>query len=135
MLLKELFDFVVGANLFKQNASKSFKDVFPEDVTEMLVNNVCLLLTSHAKEVVGAAISFLRVFVTTDSVLKTAKYVENIVGAMVKMPEACRRHFRLKSRYLLDRLIRKFGYDLITAMIPKDDLVMQKRMKNIRYVV
>ena len=110
-----------------------FKDVFPEDVTEMLVNNVCLLLTSHAKEVVGAAISFLRVFVTTDSVLKTAKYVENIVGAMVKMPEACRRHFRLKSRYLLDRLIRKFGYDLITAIIPKDDLVMQKRMKNIRY--
>mgnify|MGYP003316515803 CR=1 FL=1 len=30
MLLKELFDFVVGANLFKQNANKSFKDVFPE---------------------------------------------------------------------------------------------------------
>ena len=30
MLLKELFDFVVGANLFKLNASKSFKDVFPE---------------------------------------------------------------------------------------------------------
>ena len=40
-----------------------FRDVFPEEVTEMLVNNVCLLLTSHSKEVVGAAISFLRVFV------------------------------------------------------------------------
>merc|ERR1712072_1225972 len=77
-----------------------FKDVFPEEVTEMLVNNVCLLLTSHSKEVVGAAISFLRVFVTTDSVLKTARYVEKIVGSLVKMPESCQRHFRLKSRYL-----------------------------------
>ena len=109
-----------------------FKDIFPEEVTEMLVNNVCLLLTSHSKEVVGAAISFLRVFVSTDSVLKSAKYVENIVGSLVKMPETCQRHFRLKSRYLLDRLIRKFGFDLISAMIPKDDMVMQKRLANIR---
>ena len=109
-----------------------FRDVFPEEVTEMLVNNVCLLLTSHSKEVVGAAISFLRVFVTADSVLKTAKYVENIVGSLVKMPESCQRHFRLKSRYLLDRLIRKFGFDFISSMIPKDDIVMQKRLKNIR---
>ena len=109
-----------------------FKDVFPEEVIEMLVNNVCLLLTSHSKEVVGSAISFLRVFVTTDSVLKIAKYVENIVGSLVKMPESCQRHFRLKSRYLLDRLTRKFGFDFISAMIPKNDLVMQKRMKNIR---
>ena len=30
MLLNELLDFAVGANLFKQNASKSFNDVFPE---------------------------------------------------------------------------------------------------------
>ena len=109
-----------------------FKDVFPEEVIEMLVNNVCLLLTSHSKEVVGSSISFLRVFVTTDSVLKIAKYVENIVGSLIKMPESCQRHFRLKSRYLLDRLTRKFGFDFISAMIPKDDVVMQKRMKNIR---
>ena len=27
---------------------------------------------------------------------------------------------------------RKFGFDFISAMIPKDDQVMQKRMKNIR---
>jgi hypothetical protein len=33
---------------------------------------------------------------------------------------------------LLDRLIRKFGFDLISAMIPKDDMVMQKRLANIR---
>ena len=109
-----------------------FKDVFPEEVIEMLVSNVCLLLTSHSKEVVGSSISFLRVFVTTDSVLKIAKYVENIVGSLIKMPESCQRHFRLKSRYLLDRLTRKFGFDFISAMIPKDDVVMQKRMKNIR---
>merc|ERR1712080_140213 len=57
-----------------------------------------------------------------------------IVGSLVKIPETCQRHFRLKSRYLLDRLTRKFGFDFISAMIPKDDLVMQKRLANIRKV-
>lgn len=35
-------------------------------------------------------------------------------------------------RYLLDRIVRKFGYDFVSDLVPKDDLVMQKRLKNIK---
>ena len=43
---------------------------------EMIVSNVCLLLTSQSREVVGASLSFLHVFVTTNDVLKSAQHVE-----------------------------------------------------------
>ena len=109
-----------------------FKDIFPDDLVELMVENVCLLLTSQSREVVGSAMSFLHVFVTSNDVLKSAKFVEGIVKAMLKMPDDCMRHFRLKTRYLIDRLVRKFGYDLISALVPKDNAQMHKRLKNIR---
>lgn len=53
---------------------------------------------------------------------------------MLKMPEDCMRHFRLKTRYLMDRLVRKFGYDLVSSLVPKDNVQMHKRLKNIKKV-
>merc|ERR1719312_1812124 len=111
-----------------------FRDIFPDDLMEMIVTNVCLLLTSQSREVVGASLSFLHVFVTTNDVLKSAQHVEGIVKSMLKMPEDCMRHFRLKTRYLLDRLVRKFGFDLVSSLVPKDDVQMHKRLKNIKKV-
>ena len=50
------------------------------------------------------------------------------------MPEDCMRHLRLKTRYLLDKLVRKFGFDLISSLVPKDNVQMHKRLKNIKKV-
>lgn len=47
------------------------------------------------------------------------------------MTDDCQRHFRLKTRYLLDRIVQKFGYDMVSAMVPKGDQIMHKRLKNI----
>ena len=44
------------------------------------------------------------------------------------------RHLRLKTRYLLDKLVRKFGFDLISSLVPKDNVQMHKRLKNIKKV-
>ncbi|XP_040571896.1 RRP12-like protein [Lepeophtheirus salmonis] len=109
-----------------------FKDVFPDGIVEMLLTNVCLLSTSSSREVVGATLSFLRVFVSSHNILKSTKYIEHIIKSLVNMTEDCKRNFRLKSRYLLDRIIRKFGYDFVAAQVPQSDIVMHKRLKNIR---
>ena len=50
------------------------------------------------------------------------------------MTEDCKRHFRLKTRYLLDRLVRKFDYDVVKSLIPKEDETTHKRLKNIRKI-
>ncbi len=111
-----------------------FNDIFPDDLSKMLVENACLLLTSQSREVVGATISFLHVFVTRSLVTDSAKFCEIITQGLCKMSEDCKRHFRLKTRYLFDRLVRKFGYDVVKSIVPKDDVTTQKRLKNIKKI-
>lgn len=48
------------------------------------------------------------------------------------MTDDCKRHFRLKVRDILDRLVRKYGYETITPHIPASDTIMYKRLKNLR---
>jgi ribosomal RNA-processing protein 12 len=75
-----------------------FHDIFPDDLTEMLIENICLLLTSQCREVVGSSVSFLHVFITSAPVMGSARFCEKIVTALCKMTEDCKRHFRLKTR-------------------------------------
>lgn len=54
------------------------------------------------------------------------------IQALTTMTEDCKRHFRLKTRDILDRLVRKYGCELITPHIPANDTVMYKRLRNLR---
>merc|ERR1712059_179155 len=78
------------------------------------------------------ALSFVKVFVTSTPILSSSKYVSNIVSSMVDMPEDCKRHFRVKTKFLLERLVRKFGWDFISSLAPKTELKTHKRLKNMR---
>lgn len=48
------------------------------------------------------------------------------------MTDDCKRHFRLKVRDILDRLVRKYGCDSIITHVPSTDTVMLKRLRNLR---
>ena len=111
-----------------------FKDLFPDELIEMVVENLCLLVTSQSREVVLPCVSFLRVIVTTCKVERSARFCEKIVNALCKMTDDCKRHSRQTTRYLFDRLVRKFGYDVIKSFIPKDDEMTLKRLKNIKKI-
>jgi len=109
-----------------------FRDLFPEDLTDQILNNILMLMSSASREVAGAALSFVKVFVTSTPILNSTKYVASIVKALVEMPEDCKRHFRVKTKYLLERLVRKFGWDYVSSLVPKSELKMHKRLKNMR---
>ena len=66
----------------------------------MLIDNICLLITSQSREVVNPSISFLHVFIQVQPVMESAKFCEKIVNSLCKMTEDCKRHFRLKTRYV-----------------------------------
>jgi ribosomal RNA-processing protein 12 len=53
---------------------------------------------------------------------------------MVGMTEDCKHHFRLKTRNLFDRLVRKFGFDTIVAIVPASDAITHKRLHNLRKI-
>lgn len=50
------------------------------------------------------------------------------------MTEDCKHHFRLKTRNLFDRLVRKFGFDTIVAIVPASDVITHKRLRNLRKI-
>merc|ERR1712106_855930 len=109
-----------------------FRDLFPEDLTDQILNNILMLMSSASREVVGAALSFVKVFVTSTPIMNSTKYVTTVVKSLVEMPEDCKRHFRVKTKYLMERLVRKFGWDYVSSLVPKSDLKMHKRLKNMR---
>lgn len=54
------------------------------------------------------------------------------IKGLTSMTEDCKRHFRLKIRDILDRLVRKYGCESLTPFIPHNDTVMYKRLRNLR---
>jgi ribosomal RNA-processing protein 12 len=56
------------------------------------------------------------------------------VKSIVGMTEDCKHHFRLKTRNLFDRLVRKFGFDTIVAIVPASDVITHKRLRNLRKI-
>jgi len=109
-----------------------FRDIFPDNLIDQVLNNILLLLSSSSREVAGAALSFIKVFVTSTPLLAASKFVPEIVSALVTMPEDCKRHFRVKTKFLLERLTRKFGWDFVSSLVPKSDINMHKRLRNMR---
>jgi hypothetical protein len=48
------------------------------------------------------------------------------------MSEECKKYLRQPTKEILVRVARKFGAAVVTGLVPEDDRVMQKRLKNIR---
>ena len=110
----------------------TFREQFPEDLADQVLNNILVLLGSSSREVSGASLSFVKVIITTTPIISCTKYVPNIVKALVEMSDDCKRHFRLKTKFLYERLVRKFGWDFVSSLVPKSDETTHKRLKNMR---
>lgn len=46
------------------------------------------------------------------------------------MSNDCQRHFRQKLRDILVKLIRKYGMETISSMIPASNVMLHRRLKN-----
>ncbi|KAJ1525453.1 hypothetical protein ONE63_010264 [Megalurothrips usitatus] len=111
-----------------------FKAKFPEDLLQLLVDNVCLLTTSPSREVTGSALSFLKQFVYSFPIATVGPFVPAIMKAIIGMAEDCKKHFRKITQYMLDRMMRRYGSDTIERLVPSSDEVMKKRVKNLRKI-
>ncbi|KAJ9588968.1 hypothetical protein L9F63_017728 [Diploptera punctata] len=115
-------------------AVHEYKDIMPFDLVQLVLENVCLLMTTSTREIVSSSLSFVKMFLTTFSYDEVVQEISTIVKSLTGMTEDCKRHFRVPTRNLLDRLVRKFGYDVISSMVPKSDESTQKRLNNLRKI-
>ncbi|XP_030626814.1 RRP12-like protein isoform X2 [Chanos chanos] len=98
---------------------------------EQLLQNVCLLLTSRTREIVKASLGFIKVILFVLDVKVLASHVNILMDGITQMKEDMRRHFRLKLKVVLTKLIRKFGFELVKSMLPPEH---HKVLANIRKV-
>jgi heme exporter protein D len=48
------------------------------------------------------------------------------------MSDDCKKYLRVPTKEIFVRVARKFGVSVLIGLVPEDDQVMQKRLKNIR---
>ncbi|XP_028336947.1 RRP12-like protein [Physeter macrocephalus] len=106
-----------------------FKGLMGTSTMEQLLENVCLLLASRTRDVVRSALGFIKVAVVVMDMAHLAKHVQLVMGAIGKLSDDMRRHFRMKLRNLFTKFIRKFGFELVRKLLPEE---YQKVLVNIR---
>ncbi|XP_065263804.1 RRP12-like protein isoform X3 [Emys orbicularis] len=106
-----------------------FKDHMGLAVAEQLLQNVCLLLGSRTRDVVKAALGFLKVALLLVDAQLLAKHAQTMLEAVGRLTDDMRRHFRMKLRNLFTKFIRKFGFDLVRGLLPAE---YHKVLLNIR---
>ncbi|XP_074031653.1 RRP12-like protein [Leptinotarsa decemlineata] len=110
----------------------NFSGALGMDNIRFIMENICTLAASATREVVASCLSFVKVYMTTLPSPMVASSLELIMKTLTGMTDDCKRHFRLKTRDILDRLVRKYGCDSLTPFVPHTDVVMYKRLKNLR---
>uniref|UniRef100_A0A3Q2Q955 Ribosomal RNA processing 12 homolog n=1 Tax=Fundulus heteroclitus TaxID=8078 RepID=A0A3Q2Q955_FUNHE len=93
---------------------------------EQLLHNICLLLSSRTREVVKAALGFIKVilFIMDPKALGSHVTMEGIGN----IKDDVRRHFRTKLKNIFTKFIRKF-FELVKSMLPAEH---HKVLTNIR---
>ncbi|XP_010897516.1 RRP12-like protein [Esox lucius] len=106
-----------------------YKDSIDMGTMEQLLHNVCLLLTSRTREIVKAALSFVKVIIFVMDPKTLAGHITVVMEGIGNIREDVRRHFRTKLKNIFTKLIRKFGFELVKSMLPAEH---HKVLGNIR---
>ncbi|XP_057703940.1 RRP12-like protein [Corythoichthys intestinalis] len=106
-----------------------YKDSIEISTMEQLLHNVCVLLASRTREVVKAALSFIKVILFVMDPKTLASHITVMMEGIGNITDNARRHFRAKLKNIFTKLIRKFGFELVKSMLPVEH---HKALANIR---
>lgn len=104
-----------------------------EKIKEIL-DHACRLVVGPTREIVEAALSYIKVYITVMPSPIVASTLTKVMNALRAMNDDCQRHFRQKVRDILAKLLRKYGMETISAMVPASDTILHKRLKNINKI-
>ena len=100
-----------------------------ETIKEIL-GQACIFVTSPTREIAEAALAYIKVYITVIPSHIAASNLKLLIDGLCAMNDDCHRHFRQKVRDILVKLIRKYGMETISGMIPASNAMLHKRLKN-----
>lgn len=106
-----------------------FASQLPHAVIEDLVQTMDLFLTSTNREIVRSVLGFVKVAIISlpEDIVKSK--LDTLVPGLVSWSREHKAQFRAKVKHILERAIRRFGFDAIERRCPEDD---KKFINNIR---
>ena len=106
-----------------------FAAQLPEPVLEDLVQTLSLFLTSTNREIVRSVLGFVKVAIISlpESLVKPR--LETLIPGLMSWSREHKARFRAKVKHILERIIRRFGYEVVEKYCPEGD---RKLITNIR---
>ncbi|KAF8778496.1 RRP12-like protein like [Argiope bruennichi] len=123
--------FVSATILALGRVSYVFKDQLNPEILNNLINLMCELVKSQTREIVVATLSFFKILFAALDTNTLAQHIQSMITGLTNLAEGNQRSLRFKAKELFTRLVRKFGYEMISKMMPKS---YQKQLANIRKV-
>ncbi|BAO40352.1 ribosomal RNA-processing protein 12 [Kluyveromyces marxianus DMKU3-1042] len=106
-----------------------FKDRVDTGVLLEIYDTIELYLTSNSREIVKSSIGFAKVCCLglRDDIMKPK--VKELLPKLLRWSHEHTGHFKAKVKHIIERLIRRFGYEYIEANFPEEDM---RLLANIR---
>ena len=106
-----------------------FSSQLPQPVIEEIVTTLDLYLADANREIVRSVLGFVKVAIISlpESIIKPR--LETLIPGLTSWSREHKAHFRAKVKHILERAIRRFGYDIVEKYCPEDQ---KKFIHNIR---
>ncbi|BFZ58210.1 pre-rRNA processing protein [Savitreella phatthalungensis] len=106
-----------------------FRDSMDREFVSDLLDTMEPILESRDREVARSALGFYKVVVISLPVDLVRPRLDKFVEHLLGWSHLHARDFRSKVKHLLERMVRRFGFDAIDAYMPEED---KKLLNNIR---
>ncbi|KOS21934.1 Ribosomal RNA-processing protein 12 [Escovopsis weberi] len=106
-----------------------FRASLSEQTLSDLVQTVDLFLTSNNREIVKSCLGFAKVCIISLPVDMMMPRLASLVPNLLVWSHEHKGHFKLKVKHILERMVRRFGFDIINKHCPEAD---KKLLTNIR---
>lgn len=97
-------------------------------ITE-LVQTMDLFLTSNNREIVKSVLGFVKVVVISLPRDLVEPRLESLLPNLMVWSHEHKGHFRAKVKHIIERMVRRFGFEVVNKHCPEDD---RKLINNIR---
>lgn len=106
-----------------------YKDELNSRLIEEMVTTMDLFLTSKNREIVRSVLGFIKVCIISLDRGMMAKKLPTLIPNLMVWSHEHKAHFRAKVKHMIERAIRRFGYDQVEKYVPEED---KKLVINIR---
>lgn len=94
-----------------------------------LLKTVLMLLHEKAREVIKSVIGFMKLGIAMLPKEELEAFLPDIINGLLVWIGESKNRFRAKTRIILIKLCRKYGYERISELVPEEDRALIKHIK------